>query len=75
MRFSPPADYRRVYQGGHHAVYCNGERHIWTHGGGYASDIIQKLKRQGACDCARYREATDGRHSDPDPRTGDPARA
>jgi hypothetical protein len=54
------ADWKLVYQGGHHDVYCNGETHLTTSLGGWACTarephearvVRNKLNR---CDCARW---------------------
>ena len=48
-----PEGYVLVYQGGHHNVYCDKERHIWTRGG-YAGWPVTYI-RSGKCDCHKYR--------------------
>ena len=47
--------YKRVYQGGHHDVYCNGRYHVWTSGGFCHPDEEPRVfKRGGPCDCKRW---------------------
>lgn len=48
--------FTRVHQGGHHAVYCNGNRHIWTRGGGFTGMSEPRIDRTGSCDCHKYRK-------------------
>lgn len=51
-----PDGYRLVYRGGHHNVYCDGTRHIWT-GGGFVwpDEWPKRVKSEAGCDCARWR--------------------
>lgn len=57
--WSPPEGYRLVYQGGHHNVYCNGQRHIRTTGGStQLSPIEPRAERD--CDCAAWQRAKRG---------------
>jgi len=53
--YEPPIDYTLVYQGGHHNVYCNGEKHIYTRGGGTTKITIAGYDREGCCDCERWK--------------------
>ena len=48
--------YKLVHQGGHHNVYCDGDRHLWTDGGFCHADIeIPYVRREGKCDCHRFK--------------------
>jgi hypothetical protein len=51
-----PDEYKLVYQGGHHNVYCNGARHYRTSGGftRYSSDKMGHGFTL-SCDCARWK--------------------
>ena len=53
-----PDDYKLVYQGGHHNVYCNGTRHYRTSGGftRYSSDKMG-YGFTSSCDCERWKSA------------------
>lgn len=55
--FEPSARFRRVYQGHHHDVYCDGVYHVTTTGGTVemAGKVRGLFKHQFSCDCARYR--------------------
>jgi len=57
LGLAPP--YRLVYQGGHHNVFCDGERHAWTNGGYTRFAPMDRIGCVGRCDCARY---TKGNH-------------
>jgi len=51
--------YRRVYQGGHHDVWCDGERHVWRAGAGFVSEKMGNTHvrlegGKGKCDCAAW---------------------
>lgn len=59
--------FRRVYQGGHHDVWCDGAVHQTRFGAGYASaamgsDSVEHRPWTYPCDCARYSAAS---HTDP----------
>ena len=41
-----PEDFKLVYQGGHHDVYCNGKRHIRVGGGWTQKPIDRKDARR-----------------------------
>lgn len=52
--------FQRVYQGGHHDVYCNGAEHVWLAGDQVGRFPISRENhalnvRVGGCDCAKYR--------------------
>ena len=52
--------FRRVYQGGHHDVYCNGTAHVWLSGDAFGSAPLTKARvvariRRGQCDCAQWK--------------------
>jgi hypothetical protein len=53
-----PREYRRVYQGGHHDVWCNGEMHRKTVGGWCHPDneTVPPLGLNYGCDCAYWRQ-------------------
>lgn len=57
---SIPKNYRLVYQGGHHDVYCNKVDHIiTTEGGGFCHAPIDRneaqfIRRKFPCDCSSY---------------------
>lgn len=52
-----PDDYKLVYQGGHHQVYCNGTKHITTVDGGYTQAYPEtRIKHHTNCDCEKYKE-------------------
>ena len=50
--------YRRVYQGGHHDVWCNDELHVRRMGAGYASETMgsRSVSTEGLqlCNCAEF---------------------
>ena len=51
-------DYKLVYQGGHHNVYCNGIYHIKTDGG-FCHEDVDRRRVVGDyifdCDCSYWR--------------------
>ena len=52
---------RRVYQGGHHDVWCDGQKHVRTEGGTCHPGLNGKLMRMSrqaefSCDCGGYCE-------------------
>lgn len=54
------AEFERVYQGGHHDVYCNGEFHMTLMGAYFGHAQMDKVPddmtvRFNRCDCAVYR--------------------
>jgi hypothetical protein len=58
MRLVP--EYKRVYQGGHHDVWCNGEVHAYINEGGKLGDDIKTMdivnpKWIGLCNCDKYK--------------------
>jgi hypothetical protein len=57
-------EWKRVYQGGHHDIWCDGERHKCTEGGYTSHDNHSPLdgwqtRRDYKCDCAYWREFWD----------------
>lgn len=49
------AGYRRVHQGGHHDVWCDGAQHMHRVGAGYASaEIGVRSEGPSKCDCALW---------------------
>lgn len=52
-------DYRVVYQGGLHDVWCNGQAHIWCDGGtaNIFRDDDKFVIRTGTCDCHKFRQS------------------
>lgn len=52
--YAPPDGFNRVYSGGHHDVYCNGEEHIWTSGGGFTRCFPAVFRRRGKCNCQTW---------------------
>lgn len=51
--------FRRVYQGGHHDVYCNGTQHVTLIGGQFGHAPVSTgndvaVVRLATCDCAQY---------------------
>lgn len=56
-------DYKLVYQGGHHNIYCNAKKHLIAHGLGWTRDSILHAhsdligKDEGkVCDCDSWKK-------------------
>ena len=45
--------FNRVYQGGHHDVWCNGSQHIYCTGG-WAGKWPRQVKGDGPCNCDEW---------------------
>lgn len=56
------AGFERVYQGGHHDVYCNGGMHVWLTGPQFGNAQLVNARfenppamiRTGRCDCSKF---------------------
>ena len=51
-------DFKLVYQGGHHNIYCDSEIHLKTLGGRYHPNIFVDyaiVDYEFKCDCGDYR--------------------
>ncbi len=54
------AEFKRVYSGGHHDVYCDGVRHFTVDGEACGTCAIGrpdgaiKIRYQFKCDCAKF---------------------
>ena len=47
--------FKLVYQGGHHNVYCDGKSHIWTTGGWAGNHpIVPSGFAPAGCDCEKW---------------------
>lgn len=60
MKYNPSGLFVRVYQGGHHDVYCNGTAHVWLSGDQFGVAKINPTAtsariRTGKCDCERWK--------------------
>ena len=51
--YRPSMDFRMVYQGGHHQVYCDGFVHLYA-SGGFCGITRVRYKSSGKCNCWRY---------------------
>lgn len=50
--------FKLVYQGGHHSIYCDGEKHLKTSGGKHQSVKFVKyaiVDYSFKCDCEKWR--------------------
>lgn len=51
-------NFKLVYQGGHHNIYCDGEEHLKTSGGKYHPEIWESyaiVDYRFKCDCERWK--------------------
>ncbi len=50
-------NFKLVYRGGHHTVYCDDRIHLTTYGGTVSPDVYPVIKQHSSgypCDCGYY---------------------